>query len=439
MDDTTITRLVRLTRLARGFPLTAAAATVGVAVDAARTAAGRLPGRGVCASAAAWALLDQSAAPLTRARAAAHAAVSPAALRATPGDGCPDAVAVALRLSQPAVWLHPDDGMGSIKQGLLAARELYPPRALRRSAADGRSGYDAAKSSRCPPAALLRLACSEPAFVAVRNRACPSAGVAAAAASDDIGARGAAAAHAACPVAVLTRLAADHHYAIRLAAASNPVCSGDVLEALATDEDEEVRAAAVSNPSCRAETLSAAAVSARPSLRAAAASNPSIPVELLAGLARDVAAAVVLQAAANPACPRGVLAALAHGHDEQIRMSVATNPSTPVESLEMLADDVRSGVRASVADNRVCLPEILLVLSEDPDPNVRTSARNALTDQSPAARLAAAAASHRQTMSGDTPTGRAAQPKTSQMFADSDGAVSGMGASARPKLRARRV
>ena len=167
---------------------------------------------------------------------------------------------MALRLAQPAVWLHPDDGMGSIKQSLLAARELYAPRALRRSSADGRSGYDAAKSSRCPPAALLRLACSEPAFVAVRNRACPAAGVAAAATRDDIGVSGAAAAHAACPVAVLARLAADHHYTVRLAAASNPVCSGDVLDVLATDDEEEVRAAAVSNPSCRAETLSAAAV-----------------------------------------------------------------------------------------------------------------------------------------------------------------------------------
>ena len=439
MDDITITRLVRLTRLARGFPLTAAAATVGVAVDAARTAVGRLPGRGVCASSAAWALLEQSAAPLTRARAAAHAAVSPAALSAASGDGCPDAVAVAVRLSRPAVWLHPDDGMGSIKQGLLAARELYPPRALRRSSADGRSGYDAAKSSRCPPAALLRLACNKPAFVAVWNGACPAAGVAAAAASDDIGVRGAAAAHVACPVAMLARLAADPHYTIRLAAAGNPVCSGDMLDVLATDDDEEVRAAAVSNPSCRAETLSSAAVSEQQPTRAAAASNPSIPVELLAGLARDVAAAVAQEAAANPACPHGVLTALAHDHDEQIRMSVAANPSTPVETLEMLADDALSGVRASVADNRVCLPEILLVLSENPDPNVQTSARNALTDQSPAARLAAAAAPQRQSRSGDTPTGRAAQPKTSLLSAGSDGAVSETGASARSKLRARRV
>ena len=134
-----------------------------------------------------------------------------------------------------------------------------------------------------------------------------------------------------------------------------------------------------------------------------------------------------------------MLTALAHNHDEQIRMNVAANPSTPAETLEMLAGDARSGVRASVADNRVCLPEILLVLSEDPDPNVQTSARNALTDQSPAARLAAATASQRQARPGDTPTGRAAQPKTTQMFAGSDGAVSEMGASARSKLRARRV
>ena len=134
-----------------------------------------------------------------------------------------------------------------------------------------------------------------------------------------------------------------------------------------------------------------------------------------------------------------MLIALAHNHDEQIRMSVAANPSTPVEALEMLAGDVRSGVRASVADNRVCLPEILFVLSGDPDPNVQTSARNALIDQSPAALLAAATASPRQARPGDTLTGRAVQPRTSQMCAGSDGAVIGMGASARSKLRARRV
>ena len=439
MDDIAITRLVRLTRMARGFPLTAAAAAASVAVDAARTAVGRLPGRGVCASVAAWALLEQSATPLTRSQAVVHADVSPAALSVASGDSCPDAVAVALRLARPSVWMHPDDGMGSIKQSLLAARELYPPRALRRSAADGRNGYDAAKSSRCPSAALLRLACSERTFVAVWNWACPAAGVAAAAASDDIRVREAAAAHVACPVAVLSKLAADHHYTIRLAVASNPACSGDMLDVLTTDEDEEVRSAAVSNPSCHAETLSSAAVSEQPSIRASAASNPVISVELLAGLARDIVAAVVEEAAANPVCPHGVLTDLAHARDEQIRMSVAANPSTPVEVLEMLADDVRSGVRASVADNRICLPEILLVLSEDPDPNVQTSARNALADQSPAALLAAAAAPQRQARPGGTATGRAGLPRTSQMCAGSDGAVSAMGASARSKLRARRV
>ena len=288
--------------------------------DAAAAALTDAPARGRCAQTA-------KALSMTvrgHGDALAHPACPPAVVAAS--QATPRAAAFA---NGPAAW-----------RAVAAYRVVVGyerrPSSMVRALGNGRSLQqrpllEMTKDSRCPPAALLRLAGGSDHEVAAR-----------------------AAAHHRCPPAALAFSSGPgQSREARVNAAANPKCPASVLAQLAADGNSYVVCAVAANSNCPPRLLG----------DLAAATPDTAGGETLRGIV-----------ATNEACPSKTLQALSRDRSLDVRIRVARHPRCPPRLLRQLAADERDEVRAEVAENRRCPPETLEALRNDASSLVRASA-----------------------------------------------------------------
>ena len=316
--------MLRAVRCSPHLSIETAAQAAGMTSDAAAAALTDAAARGRCAQTAKALSLTVGG----HGDALAHPACPPAVVAAA--QATPRAAAFA---NGPAAWR-------AVAAYRVVAGDDRRPSSMVRALGNGRVPLqrlllEMAKDSRCPPAALLRLAGGPDCEVAARaaaNHRCP-------------------------PAALAFSSGPGQSREARVNAAANPNSPASVLVRLAADGNRYIISAVAANSNC--------------------------PPRLLGDIAAatpDTAGGETLRriVATNEACPSKTLQALSRDRSLDVRIRVARHPRCSTPLLRQLAADEREEVRAEVADNRQCPPETLDSLRNDASSLARSSAERSV-------------------------------------------------------------
>ena len=307
---------VRSARRAAMFDLSDAASATAVPQPKLRNALADLGRRGRCDSIAADAANDKQ--PATRAAALSSRWCPPPAVRLTIRSDAPQA---STAVSGTAGWTaRRFDGRPSRvpRHEILAA--------VNGSELDLRVA--AASSVNCPQATLAAL-----------GQDALDEDVRIAAAQNDL-----------CPPAVLAVLVTDADFEVSYAAVRNTACVSSVVAAAALHNDDSwIREATAGHPNCGPQLQRHLAGDPDATVRVALAENSNARVETLEILAGDFGGAVITAVCDNPNTTASVIDTMARNEEPEVRAEAARHRLCSRETLQRLAEDPEDWVRDAAA------------------------------------------------------------------------------------------